>query len=450
MRESIRSMFGDRLLTAFFVLSTSFFVYQHTTGISWDFTVYVLNAKYIFNNGFYMEWLRPPLMPFLLFLFSLVGYGLGEYVYIVFTSWLFGVACIKLASEFGRDRRLFYALMLSPFVLNGSLFAGTELLNISLMMLGVAYLGEFKSSVFFGLGFLARYTTLPYMIFLLFNGNLKRVIAGFAVIFLLFTPWMYYNYSVKHHPFYSMGVSNFFNMVYRSRYHTPPQVSHFLSILGLYTPFFLLGLYIRIRRGLGKSDIIMLVFAGLALFSYLSIPVKEARHLFNLVLPVGFFTAAALEKIIARDSKLVVFVVVVNFAAAAFTFVGLGLPPTFYEGAREVGGGCMVMSNIWPDLNYVGVPTQPYPKQEMVVESIREGKRILLYRFGNSGEPEYMYNRSFMESLPKLKETRDYIILGDETVCAPQEKVDESHIELYNEEGHNVALCPILPVVCST
>ena len=90
----------ENLLIVFvFVSSTSFFIYQHSTGISWDFSVYVLNAKYIFSDGKYFEWLRPPLIPVFLGLFSLFGWKASEYLFIIFTSGLFLFSSIKLSKK---------------------------------------------------------------------------------------------------------------------------------------------------------------------------------------------------------------------------------------------------------------------------------------------------------------------------------------------------------------
>ncbi|PIU01939.1 hypothetical protein COT68_00550, partial [bacterium (Candidatus Torokbacteria) CG09_land_8_20_14_0_10_42_11] len=55
----------NKVITILFCLATAFFVIQHATGLSWDFIVYVLNAKYLFAKGFYFEWERPIVTPLL-------------------------------------------------------------------------------------------------------------------------------------------------------------------------------------------------------------------------------------------------------------------------------------------------------------------------------------------------------------------------------------------------
>src|SRR3989338_9343912 len=94
---------GKKALFFLYLFSTIFFLWQHTTGISWDFTSYVLNAKYIFSNGLYFEWYRAPLMPFMLGILSVFGWKLAEYLFIVLVSSLYLFSCIKFSKKFGID-----------------------------------------------------------------------------------------------------------------------------------------------------------------------------------------------------------------------------------------------------------------------------------------------------------------------------------------------------------
>ncbi|MBD3388659.1 MAG: hypothetical protein GF416_06285 [Candidatus Altiarchaeales archaeon] len=443
--------FHDRRRTIFlFSISTAFFLYQHMIGLSWDFSVYVLNARYMFGGGHYMEWLRAPLMPFLLFTLSFAGYRLGEYLYIVLASMLFAVASVKFAGKAGLDGNIFYALMLSPYVLNWGLLAGTELLTLSLLMLALTYLKTWRSCVFFGLGVLARYTTVSYLVLLAYKRNVKDVILCLAVLVLVFTPWMAYNKALKGHPLYSVGDSMFFNMVYRRQYATEFSLWHVAGVIGAYLPFMAYGLCACLRRRLPGYEGLVLAFMILALISYWRIPVKEIRHLFNLSLPAAYFTAVALKRLepsVGRELVLAS-IVLLNFSMGTLTFESIGLWPGFYEGAEAVRGDCMVMSNMWPQLNYLGVRAETYPERVEVRAEIGEGKRIILYKYGPESEPEYMHDVDFMGGLPTIDETYSYVILGEIGRCAPQEDVDGSMMELLDNRGYDAELCPLLPLMC--
>src|SRR3989339_471964 len=76
-----------------FLFSTGFFLYQHSSGFSWDFIVYFLNSRFYLFGGFF-EWGRPPLPSFLLIP--------GEYFYIVLVS----VLCLFASIRFSRVFRL--------------------------------------------------------------------------------------------------------------------------------------------------------------------------------------------------------------------------------------------------------------------------------------------------------------------------------------------------------
>ena len=39
------------LIVPAFLASTAFFLWQHTTGVGWDFAAYSLNARYWFQGG---------------------------------------------------------------------------------------------------------------------------------------------------------------------------------------------------------------------------------------------------------------------------------------------------------------------------------------------------------------------------------------------------------------
>ena len=431
-------------MPALYVLSTLFFVYQHTTGISWDFAVYVLNAKYMFGGGFYFEWERAPLMPFILFLLSFGGYLLAEYLYIIFVSGLFCLACVSLAAKSGLDRDLFYALMLNPFVLNYGLMAGTELLTLSLLMLSMAFIGGRRSSVFLGLGVLARYTSLAYLPLMLFKRSLREVLLGLALIAVLFAPWLWYNQAVKGHPLYSFVSSYFLNITAKDSVFVEPVLARANTLLWVCVILLLLTLWLRCRRGFGEFGYMMLAFTVLSSFTYWGVTVKEIRYLFNLILPAGYFTAYVLGKFtVKRDyarKALCALIVLMSFTATPF-FIALYLPPGFYDGVEAVRGDCMVTSNLWPHLNYLGVQTQPNPWQDEIRGSIGEGRRVLLYMSPKVAEPDYRFNRTFIETLPVIEENQNYILLGDGGKCAPKERVDKPYMEHYGRGGGNASLC---------
>ncbi|MEK6933208.1 MAG: hypothetical protein AABW56_05465 [Nanoarchaeota archaeon] len=77
------------------------------------------------------------------------------------------------------------------------------------------------------------------------------------------------------------------------------------------------------------------------------------------------------------------------------------------------------MSNVWPYLNYFNVTAESSPRKELVKYYINNGYRILL--FYNEGEPSYILDKKFLKSLRTIKETNEFILLGDKGKCYPRE-----------------------------
>ena len=142
------------LLPLLFLSAIIFFIWQHWVGLSWDFMSYTLNAKYMFNQGAYMEWYRAPFAQFLIGIFSFLTWNIAEYAFIIFVASLHFFACMKFAEKYKMNKLFFYSLSLSPTILLGGLFAGTELLSLSLLMLCFVYLNQI--GFFLSLSFLTR------------------------------------------------------------------------------------------------------------------------------------------------------------------------------------------------------------------------------------------------------------------------------------------------------
>lgn len=443
---------------ALYILSTMYFAYQHSTGMSWDYTVYALNSRYMFSGGSYFEWERPPLMQTILYALSFMGLKAAEYFYIVFVSALFVCACLRFSKTAKADPLLFYALMLNPYVLNFAFIAGTELLTLSLLMLVVAELDETASWAIMGFALLARYTTIPYMLVFFFKKKPRKIVAGLLIILALFTPWMIYNLALRGNPFYSMVSSFILNVESKGGGFTGPGIESIPLLF--FAPFFiivLLGLLKAYRAGFSDTDRILFVIALLTVLVYVRVPEKELRFLFNINVWMGYYAAFFISKFATNPARRLLLVAVIVFAcftSAAPKIVGfslthafLGMPYGFQEGAGLLDGDCMVMSNLWPQLNYLGVTARAYPPRDSVEGRIREGYRILLFYGGDIPKPDYMFDDEFIKSLEVIEWNDDLLLLGDESLCAAPESVDEGFLYYYGMEN-GVKLCPMLPLLC--
>ncbi len=94
---------GFIFFTTFFI-ALSFFIYQHKF-FSWDLATYTLNAKSVYD-GFFFEWIRPPLTPFILAIFEIFGTNFAQYTYIIFCTILYFVSLKLFHDKFLKDTKI--------------------------------------------------------------------------------------------------------------------------------------------------------------------------------------------------------------------------------------------------------------------------------------------------------------------------------------------------------
>lgn len=430
----------NHLIYFLFIFSTLFFIYQHTTGLSWDFTAYVLNARYWFADGFYFEWLRPPLVPLTISALSIFGWLSAEYLYIIFVSLIFMVSSLKLAEKINFNKTAFYALLLTPFVLNVGLSVGTELLSLSLLQFFVLFLLK-KKEIFSGASLsllcLTHYTSIIFAPLLLFQKDFKKILISIIFFILFFSPWLAYNWYAKGSPLTSIADSYALNVKFREEYiFMPFNFFHLISIIGYYFPFLILGIYFRARKKFRATDLIMILVLILVLFSYARIPLKSSRFLFLSILASVYFTMFAIKRLKYFKTITLLFISI-NFILAYFIFIPLD--STNYKDLIPKLEGCMAESNAWLYFNYHGKPTATYPRKEMVSREIEKGNRVVLYR--HIFEPEYIFEEEFLAQFQIIENTTEYIILGDPEKCAPEHAIDETYLEQLKKYGVEVSAC---------
>lgn len=406
-----------------FIISTSFFIYQYSTNWSWDFSVYILNAKYWFANGNYFEWLRAPLTAFLLGIFGLMNWNLSPYIYIIFTSFLYLFSCIKFEKTYiKKNSLLFYALMLNPYVLMYGLLNGTELLSLSFILLFFSYLFEnpIKSGISLGLASLARYTNLPLILFLLFQKDLKKILISLLFFVLPFLPWFYYNWLIKGHVLTSIGNSFALNIFFRDYIHQPFNIFHILIMTNFLLPFSLLGFRIKTKNLKNVKFQAIVLLAVITLISYWKTPLKEARYLFNLVLPVAYFSTFEffyLEKRFKILRKVYVLFPLLSIIFLLF----LGIKVTEFPNLPKVDD-CMVASNLWVAFNWIGKTAEPI-REEIILPKLNEGYNVILYK-KNEGYEDLNFSKELI-----VEENNNFIWLRNKSVCKPIQKVCATYLE---------------------
>jgi len=434
----------NHFLLILFLLSTSFFIYQYSKELSWDFIVYLMNAKHYLGKIEYFEWVRPPLPSFLMILFSFFGWEFSPIIYIILTSSLFLFSSVKLARSFGFDEKLFYLISLAPYVLIYGTFIGTELLTFSLIELFIAYFKKGKektATIFLGLSTLVRYPNIIFLSLLIFYKNPKKILISFILVGLIWFPWLTFNYIKTGNPLASFLDSYLMNILNRNNQFSL-QYQDFI-IIGILFPTFILGL--RKFEIKNKFHWMFLLIFALTLFSYLNTPIKVERYLFNLNLPLIFFSYLWLEKKLEKKILYIIFILSISTALFLVTSrsYGYGTKGENLKRIIEEMPSCRTQSNNWVFLNYFGFTAEPAPWKNKVEENINQGILILLFK--SIPDPEYTQNQTFLSQFPLIEETNNYILLGKSDMCLEQIPVTRTYMERFEENtGIEVNECEII------
>jgi len=407
--ERLRDLDRRYFLGFYFVFVTALMLWQQTQGWAWDFSVYSLNAEYLFHDGVYMEWKRPPLLPTILgvlqYIFSMRA---AENVFVLLCSGFSLYSMLKVSESYDLDPLRLYVMVMSPFVVLYSVLQGTELLFLSLMAMFVADLDDGRAGVWLGLAFLTRYTGGLFGVLLLFQKDFRKMLYSGVAGFFTVLPWLVFNYFALGHPFASIADSYALDVVERTLT-TPFNLEDPFLITGIAVPFALYYLWDQ-YWDFELVDVMMVLMSALIIFRQLGTHIKVRRYLFDLALPVAFLAVKGLDNL-ERSKKIFYAIFTLYLISTASLFVvergnGFVNPGDFQDASDEVGN-CKTVSNIWPFLSYAGTPSGPLEthfKSEQ--EFIEEGYKIV--KFGNGtysvkgdGCVKEPYNVTYIQKLDK-------------------------------------------------
>ena len=445
-----RLILENKFLVILFVLSTSFFVFQHYINLSWDFAAYVSNAKYFAGEGNYFELLRGPLMPAILIPLSVFGWTASEYIFIIMISLLFLYSSIKLSDAAKIDRNIFYLFSLSPFVLFFGFINGTEILSIALLELFIAFLLQGKSytGIFIGLAFLARYTMIIFLPLVILSGGKKKILKSLACFFVISIPWLVYNFNKTSNMFSSFADSYALNVAFRQYIVQPVNYFDFFVVVSFFLPFFIIGLVKILRswkinniQAFIKKEKINIIFILIILFSIYQLyktPIKEIRYLFTLAIPVAYFSTIGMDVIrnaYHRHFKLVLSILII-LIIVHFSYINLSVQyssgEAYAESISKINelnlSECKTLSNAWVPLSYLGKNTGPFPAKNLLKNSIDQGNFIILFYFIQ--EPSWVMNSTFLHEHQILYENNNFAILGNSSECNRNKQNDQTYLNM--------------------
>ena len=397
-------MENKKIFILIFLLSTSFFIFQHyyQKNVLWDFDAYVLNGRFFFWHGIYFELNRPPLAPFLIGILG--GSLISEYLYIILISSLFAYSTYKLSKVLKFNEVIFYSLLLNFSTLTYGLFCGTELLALSLLELTIYFVlkENYESGIFSGLSFLARYTMIDYSILLFFHKQKKKILISILLLFLTVLPWLVYNKIVFGNYFASIADSYAENVKFRVH-----QPINFFNIILFWNILIFLPFFGIKKFKLKRKNLIMLTILIISIINFILTPMKVIRYLFISILPLAYFSYISFSW--KKEWAILLFSIML---ISSFIFTFLHPCPAFYTQSikklKEMNlTNCSIESNIWVYLNYEGIPASPSVRYDLLE---KENNTIFLL---------YKNTEGFGKTKNILFENENYVISGK---CIKQTK----------------------------
>ncbi len=406
-------------------------IFQQLSGWNWDFNVYSMNGEYIFTEGIFMEWLRPPLAAFLMVLPQLVvSRSVAELLFVVFTSTLFLYSSLKVCRHHDLELFYFYPLLMTPITVFYGTMNGTEMLSLSFGMLFFSEINRKRSGIWLGLSFLARYPYAVIIPLVLAQKNLRKSIKTLLLSAVPVLVWMVYNFIETGYALKSFANYLGLQLIGRSM-HDPLNPVNLLLVGLPVTPLLLLYFKQEFRNKIDFQStevLFVLGFVGVNLVLYMASNPKPIRYLYPMAFPIAYFSARLLQdednfEFLDREFScrrvLRIVSVISLVSAVALTVSNPLAPPENFKQAADSAGDCMVKSQIWPHISYSGTPALPIA-QTNASKAMQQGYRIVDYR-----DLEYGGDAD----LPVVENTSIYTTYGNESLCKDRRHSNKSWIQ---------------------
>ncbi len=483
-KEILKKIKENPYLLGLFFISTAFLLYQHNVQIKWDFSAYILNAKYLFYNGNYFEVYRAPMTSIFLGIFLIFGKFIAGYILIIFTSTLFFIGNIHLSKyisekfnheNFRLFQFLFYFFSLSIFVLKYATQGGSEMLGLAFFQIFILFLLKGRlSGHILALAFLTRYNFLLFFPLLLINRSIKKIIKNVSLFCIVIFPWFLYNYLKFGNYFASFIDSYAFNVLNRQSVSQPFQIIVVLKMINWFLPIFLIGLiytFYLIKKSdykwNEKSKIIILfliIFIG-TIFDFYSTPFKIERYLYNLSLPLAFFSTLGsiviLKYLKIKDKHIIIICIILMLIFSGFLaykeYESKEYFTKFHNAVSEIERlnlqECKIFSPHWMLINLYTENT--YPLKEPIKNHYDRGEIVLLFQ--NEMTIDDGYSLFELELYNKISQTKDFILIAkhdtNSTSCIKKSIYDQTyskfHCDIISNRFKRIHLDKISLKICN-
>ncbi len=396
------------IIIGYFFALVAFFFVEFYFFQNWDMLVRILNANYLFHNGFYFENQRALLESVIIGAFSFVAGSYAVYAMMLAGTALLFFSLRRFSNAFGIDFLMMVLAFFNPFSIVYIMKNGSEIFLIAFLFLFLSSIKrrDYLAGLFLAFAFVSKYDALYFTPLLLFYLNkdtkdsIKRILINICVFVAALVPFFLYNLFSYGNMIYTLALAYF----YAKNVGSLPSFN-FNGFVELAVPAILLLISLsnkRVRNNLRRMrtaaknwDFIMLMAAGaIGMFTYV-----EANGFFldNLgvyrffILPLSFLTAGVV--LLSRRKEylpLLAFAVVSFIIASVVLYAAVPAESSmtsasfaksvFYSAYNTTN--CTVASNDWVYLDHTGLPAGPYLPQRTYT-----GSPIVSFGPVNTGLP---------------------------------------------------------------
>ena len=255
----------------------------------------------------------------------------------------------------------------------------------------------------------------------------------------------------------SLADSYALNFKYRHYFTQPASIVHILTAISFLLPLFVAGLYKTISEWRiketktmkflcrEKASVLLIIIFAMSIYQYVSTPSKELRYLFPIALPVAYFSSIGAKWIGRKRLGAIVVIAIMTLNLGYFLSMNGGYESRGkYQNSIDILrqnnlDNCRLLTNAWPIMSYLGQPSEPFPRRELVGKSVEEGDIIVL--FPSIAEPEWAQNRTFVREFPVIYESDDLIMLGNG--CNAPRRYEHNYMLLLSEKisrAYNISI----------
>jgi len=270
-----------------------------------------------------------------------------------------------------------------------------------------------------------------------------RNIASFAIVVF---PWFLWNF-IFYGNWFTGFIDGYAQNISLRQAIMPLNINDILAVSSYYTIPAILGILLSFffifssKKEYKFTITIISLFTAILIWNYSTIPTKFPRYLFNLLIPIAFFSSIFLIFAISNLKRWVNVIGVVLGTLFTITLLTAfittmhetkyALP--FQEAADDIKQlnleDCEILSPHWVPVTYY--TDNVYPLEfNSVTQAIEKNKTILI--FTKERTPDDSFTEQDLQQLPILKMTDDYVFYARSNIqeaCSPKYLYNAPYIE---------------------